>query len=203
MAPPKKEKRGQWELESLAKSVSTLEDLKNLPVFRASSDDKGHSTTISFRCPEWLSREFAVIKEAPGSPYDIASDAWRDAAYIGHIVIQMRQNATNTAWPVKVKISQIIDELSTGRRLREEFKHAEDGLDDLCKSGETGRAIDKLNQLVLAVLDLPESDPDRLYQLKLLAASQAVRNLLPSCDRDVKAVLRAQIETTRIREFDE
>ena len=198
MVAKKKDGRSQWELEKLATGVESLEDLVNMPVFRAASDDKGHSATISIRCPEWLTREFTVIKEAPGSPYDVQGDAVRDAVFLGHIVLQLRQKGADANWSTKVKISQIIDRLSNAKRLQEDLEGAENSIAFMCKTGETARAVKYIDELVSAIIELPEDSEERIFQLKIIANSQIIREVLPGCSTEVKAVLREQSAASKI-----
>ncbi len=195
MAKNKKDPRDpreQWELEEALDYDATLEEMVNSPPFKKASDEKGHSVTAGTRIPMWLVRRAQKMKEQANSPYEIISDVYRDAMYLGLWVLSIRYRYIED-WQVESRMASAINAAGVARHVREQVQDLVDGLEDLLKEDDYNIAVTRLQEYVRAANELNSAwRQQRIF--KLLRESKTVMKIVDDCDKDVRRLIKPDKE---------
>ncbi len=198
MAKEKKEikdPREQWELEEALDYDATLEEMVNSPPFKKASDEKGHSVTAGTRLPMWLVRRAQKLKEMSNSPYEIISDVYRDAMYLGLWVLSIRFRYIED-WRVEARMASAISAAGVARHVREQVQDLSDGLEDLEKEDDHKMAVSRLQEYVRATMELNSAWRQQRI-CKLLRENKTVMKLVDDCELDVKKYIADKTENNR------
>jgi len=188
MAPGGKRKgkrEDQWGLEAPFDQPSSLEELLEAQPFTEAGG--ADSVTAGTRIPRWLFRRVMKLVETPGSPYELASDVYRDAIYVGLRVINMRLRVAKD-WSIETKLAAIAQDTEVMRRMRSQVDALASGLDSLVKEGEQEKAAEKLSEYVAAAVEL-EDDWVRSRLLKMLRENRMVSDVAKLCPVEVRRAL--------------
>lgn len=186
MVRKKKPDKPQWALEAPFEFPSSLDELLESPPFTEAGG--ADSTTAGTRIPRWLFRRAMKFAEMAGTPYELASDVYRDAIFIGLRVIHMRYKAKQD-WSLETKMAAIASETGVMRRIRSQVDDLSSGLDNLMKEDEQEKAAEKLGEYVSAAVEL-EDDWMRTRVFKMLRGSKVVSDVLMHCTQDVRNAIR-------------
>lgn len=182
----KDKKEAQWELEAPFDRPSSLDELlEAVPFTEAGGSD---SVTAGTRIPKWLFRRVAKLTELAGTPYELASDVYRDAIYLGLRIIHMRYK-TARDWATETRLATIVSETEVMRRTRSQIDALSSGLDSLMKEGEPEKAAEKLQEYIAAGVEM-EDDWVRSRLFKMLRESKVVSDVLTHCAPEARQVVR-------------
>lgn len=138
-----------WQTEGLMEDELNrpIRDLVELEPYKRAEDEKGHGITLGARVPRSMEREVIRLTELPGSPYDIKSDAVRDALYVGLRVLTIRYKLPD--WQVKVAMARVVSVTDEASRIRESVEGFIEGLGKLSRErGGKDKAKEFLNQYI-------------------------------------------------------
>lgn len=183
---PKKKQKPQWELEAPFDYPASLEELLESPPFTEAGGTD--SSTAGTRIPKWLFRRVQKLVEMSGTPYELASDVYRDAIYLGLRVIHMRHK-TARDWSIETKMAAIVSETDVMRRTRSQVDGLSSGLDNLMKEGEPEKAAEKLGEYVSAAIEL-ENDWVRGRLFKMLRESKVVSEVSMHCSQEIRKMIK-------------
>jgi len=186
MAKRKKDEKSQWNLEAPFDQPSSLEELLESPPFAEAGGSD--SVTAGTRIPKWLFRRVIKLTESSGTPYEIASDVYRDAIYLGLRIIHMRHK-TARDWSIETKMAAIVSETDVMRRIRSQVDSLSSGLDNLMKEGEPEKAAEKLGEYVSAGIEL-ENEWVKLRLFKMLRESRVVSDVSMHCSQDIRKLIK-------------
>jgi len=186
MAKKKKLDKSQWDLEAPFDHPSSLDELLESPPFTEAGGTD--STTAGTRIPRWLFRRAMKLVELNGSPYELASDVYRDAIYLGLRVIHMRYS-TPADWSVETRMASIVSETDVMRRIRGQVDGLSSGLDNLMKEDEHNRAAENLTKYVSAAMEL-EDEWTKARIFKMLRESKVVSDVSMCCSEDIRNIIR-------------
>jgi hypothetical protein len=186
MAKKKGKKEDQWNLEAPFDQPASLEELLEAqPFTEAGGSD---SVTAGTRIPKWMFRRVAKLTEISGSPYELASDVYRYAIYLGLRIINMRLK-TARDWSVETRLAAIASDTEVMKRVRGQVDTMVSGLDNLMKEGEPEKAAENLSKYVSAAVELQDTwVRSRLF--KMLRESKVVAELAGRCSPEVKKLIR-------------
>lgn len=184
----KDKKKSDWDLESPFDQAATLEELIEAPPFKGASDEHGDSVTAGTRVPRWLFRRVVKLVEIRGTPYELTSDVLRDAVYIGLRVLHMRHKLSPD-WSIETKLASVVSDTGVMQRIRAQTKELIIAIEDLCASGEEGRAIEQLTKYVSTAIELEDKfHKKRLF--KMLDENRTIRDLIRNCDPNVQNMVK-------------
>jgi hypothetical protein len=186
MAKKSKSDKSKWDLEAPFDQPASLEELLDATPFTDAGGSD--STTAGTRIPKWLFRRVMKLAEASGTPYELASDVYRDAIFIGLRVIYMRYKTTHD-WSVETKMAAVVSETDVMRRIRSQVDGLASGLDNLMKEGEPEKAAEKLNDYVSAAIEL-EDEWSRSRLFKMLRENKVINNVAAYCSEDIRMIIR-------------
>jgi molybdopterin converting factor small subunit len=186
----KKVEHSDWDLEQQFDLSATLEELIGEPPFREVSGENADSKTVAARVPQWLHRRAKKLKEVDGSPYEVDSDVYRDAIYIGMKVLNMRYRV-NPDWDVESKMANIVDSAGMAHRLKRQVKELVDSLNDLWKDNDEVHAADMLKNYINAATEL-ESVWYKRRLFALLREDSTIQTVLSKCDKSVGETVRRE-----------
>lgn len=132
----------------------SISRLTNMKPYKATEDKKGHDAFVHFRVPKNLMRAITKIKEH--GPYETNSDVWRDAAWLGLQVLQLRYKEDPT-WTAYAQTVAIGNEAEWEARLHEEEKRFVDSVARLCNNNKRDKAIEYLSAR-LTIIDADRKD---------------------------------------------
>lgn len=182
----KKKQKPQWELEAPFDYPASLEELLESPPFTEAGGSE--SSTAGTRIPKWLFRRVMKVVEMQGTPYELASDVYRDAIYLGLRVIHMRYKTAHD-WSVETRMASIVSETDVMRRIRSQVDGLSSGLDNLMKEGEPEKAAEKLEEYISAAIEL-ENEWVRGRLFKMLRESKVVSEVSAHCSQDIRKMIR-------------
>jgi len=182
----KKKQKPQWELEAPFDYPASLEELLESPPFVEAGGSE--SSTAGTRIPKWLFRRVMKVVEMQGTPYELASDVYRDAIYLGLRVIHMRYKTAHD-WSVETKMASIVSETDVMRRIRSQVDGLSSGLDNLMKEGEPEKAAEKLEEYISAAIEL-ENEWVRGRLFKMLRESKVVSEVSVHCSQDIRKMIK-------------
>ncbi len=185
----KKHEHSDWELEQQFDLAATLDELINEPPFKEVSGEGGDSRTVAARVPHWLHRRAKKLKEVDGSPYDVDSDVYRDAIYLGLKILNMRHHI-NPDWNVESKLAGTIDSAMMARRLKNQVKLLTDALSELWKDGDERAAAEHLTKYIGEAVEI-ESPWHKSRLFRLLAEDVTVRTVLSACDKSTSDTIHS------------
>jgi len=183
---PKKKQKPQWDLEAPFDYPASLEELLESPPFTEAGGSD--SSTAGTRIPKWLFRRVQKLVEMSGTPYELASDVYRDAIYLGLRVIHMRHK-TARDWSIETKMAAIVSETDVMRRTRSQVDGLSSGLDNLMKEDEPEKAAEKLGEYVSAAIEL-ENDWVRGRLFKMLRESKVVSEVSMYCSQEIRKIIK-------------
>jgi len=198
MAKKEKPKKPHWQLEAPFDNPASLEELLESPPFTEAGGSD--STTAGTRIPKWLFRRVIKLTELAGTPYELASDVYRDAIYLGLRIIHMRYK-TARDWSIETKMASIVSEADVMRRVRSQVDGLSSGLDNLMKEGEPEKAAEKLEEYISAGIEL-ENEWVRARLFKMLRESKVVTEVSMHCSQDIKNMIR-DTDISRRKKSDE
>lgn len=133
-----------------------IRDLVEIEPYRKAEDEKGHGITLGARVPRSMEREVIRLTELPGSPYDIKSDAVRDALYVGLKILTLRYKLPD--WQVKVAMARVSSTTDEASRIRESVEEFVESLGKLSRERDgKDKAKEFLNQYINHVESLQDS----------------------------------------------
>jgi len=177
--------KDQWDLEAPFDMPSSLEELlESQPFTEAGGSD---SVTAGTRIPKWLFRRVVKLTEIAGTPYELASDVYRDAIYLGLRIINMRLR-TAKDWATETKMAAIASEAEVMKRTRSQVNTMASGLEDLMKEDEPEKAAEKLSEYVSAGVEL-EDEWVRSRLFKMLRENKVVADVLAHCSADTRKTI--------------
>ena len=186
MAKRKDKKQDQWELEAPFDQPASLEELVEAqPFSEAGGSD---SITAGTRVPKWIFRRVQKLLETLGSPYEVASDVYRDAIYLGLRIIFMRFRTTKD-WGVESKLAAIAIDTEVMKRTRSQIDTVSSGLDNLIKEGEPEKAAEKLSEYISAAVEM-DDDWVKSRLFKMLRENEVITNIAKLCPPDVRKLLK-------------
>lgn len=194
MAKKKEKPTDQWELEAPFDRPSSLEELVECqPFTEAGGSD---SVTAGTRVPKWLFRRVAKLTETQGSPYEVASDVYRDAIYLGLRIIFMRYRTTRD-WGVESKMAAIAMDTEVMKRTRAQVDIVAGGLENLLMEEEPEKAAEKLSEYVSAGVEMDDEwVKSRLF--RMLRENDVITKVAKMCSSDVrKAINETGIQEER------
>lgn len=192
----RKAEKPQWELEAPFDQPASLDELLEAPPFTEAGG--GDSITAGTRIPRWLFRRVAKLCETEGIPYEIASDVYRDAIYLGLRIIHMRYK-TARDWSIETKMASIVSDAGIMRRIRKQVDDLASGLGNLIREDEIEKAAEKLEEYVSAAIEL-EDDWVRARLFKMLREDKTIHDTALHCSKEVQKLIK---ETdVRLREED-
>jgi len=183
---PRKKQKPQWELEAPFDYPASLEELLESPPFTEAGGSD--SSTAGTRIPKWLFRRVQKLIEMSGTPYELASDVYRDAIYLGLRIIHMRHK-TARDWSIETKMAAIVSETDVMKRIRSQVDGLSSGLDNLMKEDEPEKAAEKLGEYVSAAIEL-ENDWVRGRLFKMLRESKVVTEVALNCTQEIRKVIK-------------
>lgn len=186
MAKKKKTDKAKWELETPFEYPASLEELLESPPFTEAGG--AESTTAGTRIPRWLFRRAMKFAEMTGTPYELASDVYRDAIYLGLRIIHMRYKAKQD-WSVETRMASIVSETDVMKRIRGQVEGLSSGLDNLMKEEEPEKAAEKLEEYVSAAIEL-DDEWMRTRVFKMLRESKVVSDVSMHCSQDIRDMIR-------------
>lgn len=186
MSKKREKLKPHWELEAPFDYPSSLEELLESPPFTEAGGSE--SSTAGTRIPKWLFRRVMKVVELQGTPYELASDVYRDAIYLGLRIIHMRYKTAHD-WSVETKMASIVSETDVMRRIRSQVDGLSSGLDNLMKEGEPEKAAEKLEEYISAAIEL-ENEWVRSRLFKMLRESKVVSEVSMHCSQDVRKIIR-------------
>lgn len=186
MAKTKKPEKPRWDLEAPFDYPASLEELLESPPFTEAGGSE--STTAGTRIPKWLFRRVMMLVELRGTPYELASDVYRDAIYLGLRIIHMRYKTAHD-WSIETKMASIVSETDVMRRVRSQVDGLSSGLDNLMKEGEPEKAAEKLGEYISAGIEL-ENEWVRSRLFKMLRESKVVAEVALHCSSDVRNMIK-------------
>lgn len=198
MAKKKKDEKPQWALEAPFDHPASLDELLECPPFTEAGGSD--STTAGTRIPKWLFRRVMKLTELRGTPYELASDVYRDAIYLGLRIIHMRYKTAHD-WSIETKMAAIVSETDVMKRVRSQVDSLSSGLDNLMKEGEPEKAAEKLEEYVSAGIEL-ENEWVRARLFKMLRESKVVSEVSMHCSQDIIKMIR-DTDTKRRKRSDE
>ena len=181
---PKKGKPSDWDLESPFDTIVSLEELINMPPFKAASDSSGGTATAGARLPTWLERKVIHMIELRGSPYMLKSDVYRDAIYIGLRVLNMRYKS-DPDWATEAKIARAIDKANAITRIRTEIHQFASPIAELWAGGDEEQAIQLFEEFIAASVEITD-DWKRAKQMQLIKAEHLFREIAERSSPEVK-----------------
>jgi len=185
MAKPKKKDKSQWELEAPFDQPASLEELIEASPF--SEAGGADSVTAGTRIPRWLFRRVAKLSESPGTPYDIVSDVYRDAIYIGLRIIHMRHKIAQD-WSVDAKLASVVSGAGLITRIRSQVDELATALDNLVKEGERDRAVEELENYVSAAVELDDGWR-KTRTFKMMRDSKVIMDIAKHCSKTTKKTI--------------
>lgn len=192
MAKKKDSKKDQWDLEAPFDRPSSIDELiEAQPFTEAGGAD---SVTAGTRIPKWLFRRAAKLTEVKGSPYELVTDVYRDAVYLGLRIIFMRYKTTHD-WGVESKLANIAIDTEVMKRARSQIDTLASGLDSLMKEDEVEKAAEKLGEYVSAVVEM-EDDWVKSRLFKMLRGNKVVVEIARHCTSEVRKL----VDTMGIKE---
>ncbi len=181
---PKKGKPSDWDLESPFDTIVSLEELINMPPFKAASDSSGGTATAGARLPTWLERKVIHMIELRGSPYMLKSDVYRDAIYIGLRVLNMRYKS-DPDWATEAKIARAIDKANAITRIKTEIQQFASPIAVLWSGGDEEQAIQLFADFIGASVEISD-DWKRTKQMQLIKAEHLFREIAERSSPEVK-----------------
>ncbi len=185
--PKKKVEHSDWELEQQFDLAATLDELIHEPPFKEISGETGESKTVAARVPQWLHRRAKKLEEVDGSPYEVHSDVYRDAIYLGLKILNMRHKI-NPDWNVESKMAQILDSAGVALRAKRQMKDLVASLNDLWQDGDQTRAAESLSNYVQAAAEL-QSEWLKRRIFNLLKVNDTVQLVSRKCDAEIKRII--------------
>lgn len=182
----RKKEKPQWDLEAPFDRPSSLEELLESPPFTEAGG--ADSVTAGTRIPKWLFRRVIKLVETQGTPYELASDVYRDAIYLGLRIIHMRHKTAHD-WSVETKMAAIASETEVMKRIRSQIDGLSSGLDNLMREDEPEKAAEKLSEYISAAIEL-EDDWVRSRLFKMLRESKVVEDVSQHCSPDVRKIIK-------------
>lgn len=139
-----------------------VERLINLDAFLESKDRKGHSTSMAFRGPDWMVRMAGELRSISGSPYFTNSDVFRDAAYVGLLVLGLRYGCSNL-WHIEAILHEASLKSSNAARIRETISALGNGVDSYYSSGDKEHATLMIKNFIRSITQFGDEAYRRLY----------------------------------------
>ncbi|GAI15056.1 unnamed protein product, partial [marine sediment metagenome] len=181
-----------WETDDPFAGDITLEQLVDRTPFKESKDQYGHSVTAGTRIPDWLARKVERIIEHQGSPYDLKSDVYRDALFLGFQIIGLRLRIA-ADWEAEAKLSEIADATYEGARVRDRTNTLARGLEYLVDEGDMDKAAELLGDYIRLTQDLTV-DWSRKRIFRELSRERIIQKVAVYCDPDVQDILNALVQ---------
>ena len=182
--PKRPTKKSEWETESSYDEIVSLEELINMPPFKAASDASGGTATAGARLPTWLERKVIHMIELRGSPYMLKSDVYRDAIYIGLRVLNMRYKS-DPDWATEAKIAKVIDKVNAITRIKTEITQFQAPIQQLWSGGDEAQAISLFEEFIAASVEITD-DWKRMKQMQLIKAEHLFREIAERSTPEVK-----------------
>jgi len=183
----KRKKQGDWDLESPFDTIVSLEELINMPPFKAASDASGGTATAGARLPTWLERKVIHMIELRGSPYLLKSDVYRDAIYIGLRVLNMRYKS-DPDWATEARMARAIDKANLITRIKTEIRQFSAPIAELWAGGDEDQAISLFEEWIAAAVEITD-DWRRTKQLQLIKAEHLLREIAERSSPEVKKAI--------------
>jgi len=186
MAKKKDKKQDQWELEAPFDRPASLEELVEAqPFTEAGGSD---SVTAGTRIPKWMFRRVAKLTETTGSPYEVASDVYRDAIYLGLRVIFMRFHTTKD-WGVESKLAAIAMDTEVMKRTRARVDLLAGGLENLLMEDEPEKATEELSEYVSAGVEM-DDEWVKSRMFRMLRENETIMKVAKMCSAEVRKTLK-------------
>jgi len=163
-----------WELESQYSRNLTIEQLVNASPFKIDPEDKDN-TPAGTRIPLWMEREFRMIVERSGSPYQTKGEAYRDALYLGLKILNLRYSSED--WIIAHQLEKLSDDLSSYKMIAERVDRMTRSIDTLVRNGYTEKALSGIVTYLEIANGLENQFLRHVYLSKLLESS-TVRGML-------------------------
>lgn len=183
-SPKKPGKPSDWDLESPFDTIVSLEELINMPPFKAASDASGGTATAGARVPMWLERKVIYLIELRGSPYMLKSDVYRDAIYIGLRVLNMRYKS-DPDWATEAKMARAIDRANLITRIKTQIRQFSSPVAELWAAGDEDQAIGLFEEFIAASIEITD-DWHRSKQMQLIKAEHLLREIAERCSPETK-----------------
>lgn len=183
----KQGKQSDWELEAPFETIVSLEELINMPPFKAASDSSGGTATAGARLPTWLERKVIHMIELRGSPYMLKSDVYRDAIYIGLRVLNMRYKS-DPDWATEAKMARAIDKANLITRIKTEIRQFSAPISELWSGGDEDQAIALFEEFIAASVEITD-DWRRTKQLQLIKNEHLLREIAERSSPEVKRAI--------------
>ncbi len=182
--PDKPKKSDEWDLESPFDTIVSLEELINMPPFKAASDSAGGTATAGTRIPLWLERKVIHLTELRGSPYHLKSDVFRDAIYIGLRVLNMRYKS-DPDWATEAKIARVIDKANLITRIKTQIRQISTPIEELWAEGDEAQAISAFEEFIASTTEIAD-DWHKAKQLQLIKNNHLLREVAERCSPEAK-----------------
>ena len=182
--PNKPKKIDDWDLESPFDTIVSLEELINMPPFKAASDSTGGTATAGARIPIWLERKVIHLTEIRGSPYHLKSDVFRDAIYIGLRVLNMRYKS-DPDWATEAKMARVIDKANLITRIRSQINQIAAPIEQLWSGGDEEQAISTFEEFIASTTEIAD-EWHRGKQLQLIRNNHLLREVAERCSVEAR-----------------
>jgi len=181
--------KSPWEVTAGEDETTSIESLIQLAPFQESSDPEG-SVLVSTRIPTWLNRKVIKMIELKGSPYELRSDALRDAIYLGIRILTMRHKAMGEDWGVRATLSELTNKVHGVDVIEGEVKSFIEGLQKFDDHDEQDKdqAVDYLTKFIHQIAEL-ESDWERKIYVEELNIDPTVKKFAKFCKKDIHTYL--------------
>lgn len=177
----------EWDMGSSLESELTIEELVSSPVFKNPSDEKD-LPTAGTRIPRWLEREFIMLVENRGTPYQIKGDVYRDALHLGIQILKLRY-IEDPDWLARTKMTKIADDVAELNRMNSQIDKLEGNLDFLVRNGW----FDKAYKSISAYVNVAKNIQD-VWLLNLIFSRldkmHLVRDVLGEKDEDMLKMIK-------------
>ena len=181
---PKKSELGDWDLESPFDTIVSLEELINMPPFKAASDSSGGTATAGTRIPLWLERKVIHLTELRGSPYHLKSDVFRDAIYIGLRVLNMRYKS-DPDWATEAKMARVIDKANLINRIKAQIRQISAPIEELWAGGDEAQAVATFEEFIASTTEIAD-EWHRAKQLQLIRNDHLLKEVAERCSTEAK-----------------
>jgi len=183
----KQNEPGDWNLESPFDTIVSLEELINMPPFKAASDSKGGTATAGTRIPIWLDRKVIHLIEIRGTPYHLKSDVLRDAIYIGLRVLNMRYKS-DPDWASEARMARAIDQANLITRIKSTVDQMAKPIEELWAGGDEDQAISLFEEFIASTTEITD-EWHRNKQIQTIKNNRLLREVTERCSPEAKKAI--------------
>lgn len=184
---PKPGKSDDWALEAPFDQIVSLEELINMPPFKAASDSTGGTATAGTRIPTWLDRKVTHLIEFRGTPYHLKSDVLRDAIYIGLRVLNMRYKS-DPDWASEARMAKAIDKANLVTRIKTTVDQIAKPIEELWTGGDEEQAVIQFEEFIAATTEISD-DWHRNKQIQTIKNNRLLKEVTERCSPEARRAI--------------